>query len=147
MPQSKLYTRLNEESELVIKANEKRFEKYSKTTKDKEKEKPHEEQADKKDKAEPTTKKSKAADITNPVQRLNDLFKIKLDVVDPNKIDLEQLYQDNLPPETKKLEEFVEKEITNKESNNDKDIEMMKKKNFKKLSYIKEDMIPEDGRN
>lgn len=80
-------------------------------------------------------------------RKLEELLKIKINVADANKIDLEQLYQDNLPPETKQLEEFVEREIINKESSKDLDIEKVKEKFDQKFKHIKEKLLPEEGRD
>ena len=37
-----------------------------------------------------------------------DLQKVVIETVDPDKIDFRQMYQDNLPPDVKTLEDFVE---------------------------------------
>lgn len=56
-------------------------------------------------------------------KELDKLFKVKIEVVaNPNNHNLEEIYKDNLPPETKQLEEYVKKHITNKESDKADDI-------------------------
>ena len=66
------------------------------------KEKPQEAKVEEKKAEKQQTKNNSGTNKENDlVKKLDHLLKIRLDVVDPNKIDLEQLYHDNLPAETK----------------------------------------------
>ena len=80
------------------------------------------------------------------MKKLEDLFKVKLDVADPNNMDMELLYQDNLPPETKQLEDFVDN-LKEKETNQQKDPEQCIKEANKRLAFFKDEFLPEEGRD
>jgi len=54
------------------------------------------------------------------------------------------LYQDNLPPETKQLADFVEG-FKDKEENKESLIEEFKKRANDKLNYCKTKLLPEEG--
>lgn len=49
-------------------------------------------------------------------------MKIRIDYVDPKSIDIKQMMLDNLPPETKELQEAVDSMINNKENSNQIDL-------------------------
>jgi|TARA_B110000305_G_scaffold150306_1_gene166791 hypothetical protein len=80
-------------------------------------------------------------------KELDKLFKVKIDAVNPNHHNLEEIYKDNLPPETKQLEEYVQKHITNKESDKADDIKEKIRKGQTSLHYIKYELISEEGRD
>jgi len=66
---------------------------------------------------------------------------VKIDQTDPNTFDMTLAYQDNLPPETKQLKEFVES-FKDKEENKESLIEEMKQNAKKKLEYCQVKLCP-----
>lgn len=72
------------------------------------------------------------------------MFKVMIDHTDASYVNLEEMYQDKLPPEFKKLEEIDDDNLDEKDQNFD--IEKCKAKTFKHKAQI-EDMLPEEGRN
>lgn len=133
IPTKQLYQRHETQSNLVQKANAKRFEKWDTS---------HLEEGQNEKRREKAANKAKE----NIPQKLEDLFKIKINQVDPNTIDMQQLYQDNLPPETKQLEDFIQN-YRGKETE-DVDLIKEKKKNcFEKKRRIEDDILPAEGRD
>ena len=63
--------------------------------------------------------------------------------MDPNTMDLEQMYQDNLPPETKVLEDFLN-DFKDKETNDDKVVEKANT-NLQKHKKWLDNLLPEEG--
>ena len=78
-------------------------------------------------------------------KNLESLYKIKLDYMDPNTVDMELLYQDNLPPETKVLEDFIN-DFKDKDTKDDVSVQAVKEKAFSNLRQM-QNLLPEEGRD
>ena len=128
VPTKQLYQRQNIQSELLVKANAKRFEKYDTSYLDK---------VDKLQAVE--TRKVKE---TKGPKALDALFKVKIDQTDPNTFDMKLAYQDNLPPETKQLQEYVEGLKEREEENKESQIADMKQNAMRKLEYCQVKLLP-----
>jgi hypothetical protein len=68
------------------------------------------------------------------MKELEELFKIKLVNSDPNKMNMELIYQENLPPEANQLEDFVD-ELKGKENNQQRDPRECIKEAEKRLKF------------
>lgn len=94
IPTKQLYMRQNIESELVTAANQKKFEKYdpskyiTKWAKEEQLDDKQKEKKAKKKEGHHIDKKEKHSNK----RPINELMKVKIDCVDPNSVDLEQLY-------------------------------------------------------
>ena len=75
----------------------------------------------------------------------DNLLKVKLDMVDPNKLDLEFLYQDNLPPETQVLSDFIN-DFKDKDSKDDVNIPAVRAKAESNKRQM-QNLLPEEGRD
>lgn len=66
--------------------------------------------------------------------------------MDPSTIDLEQLYQDNLPPETKQIEDFLNN-YRGEKNEQEVDVEKVKLEKFEKKRRIEDDILPPEGKD
>lgn len=57
-----------------------------------------------------------------------DIYKVKIGNQNPNEVNLEQTYQDNVPPEALDLDKFLKKHKNDKDSKGDFNVEKSKLK-------------------
>lgn len=115
IPSKQLYSRIQEESELAVAANRRRFAEIeeqantmlqqqfrNKEARPVEKKDSAKENKDTQNQREPESKKSRTQSGNASVhdKEHQRLLKVKIDVINANHVNLEQLYQDHLPPET-----------------------------------------------
>ena len=73
------------------------------------------------------------------------LLKVKLDMVDPNELDMELLYRDNLPPGAQALADFIN-DFKDKDSKDDVSVLAVKEKAFSNHRQMV-NLLPEEGRD
>ena len=142
MPDRRIFKREPFVSEFEARANAKRFEKWEAP-----RAQDNNQQKRKQVKIAPSYKSGVKSNLDQfrGMASHENLLKVKLDMVDPNDLDMELLYRDNLPPGAQALADFIN-DFKDKDSKDDVSVLAVKEKAFSNYRQMV-NLLPEEGRD